>query len=200
MSTLTQCPACGEPVQPFWRDCPQCGVAFTTPGASSVAILPAPAIGLVNCPACGGALPLPAAGAQYIRCSYCRSSLRLRRDDGTLSLELAYRPGPPVGRDGPLPDLQSGLQAQAQLQQLLLELTPLRGQVAMLQRAGGGVELVEAKRQLAAVEDQIWALQLELYPEELRQARPVRQVMRPRLLGVAAVVVVVAVLLLVFLR
>jgi hypothetical protein len=200
MATLTQCPACGEPVQPFWRDCPQCGAAFTTPGASSVAVLPAPAIGLVNCPACGGALPLPAAGAQYIRCSYCRSSLRLRRDGDTLSLELAYRPGPPVGRDGPLPDLQYGLQAEAQLQQLLLELPALRVQVATLQRGGGGLELVEAKRRLAAVEDQIWALQLEVYPEELRQERPLPPKLMPRLLGVAAVAVLVVGLALVFLH
>jgi len=200
MATLMQCPACGEPVQPFWRDCPQCGVAFPPPGASSVVILPAPSIGLVNCPACGGALPLPAAGAQYIRCSYCRSSLHLRRAGDTLSLELAYRPGPPVGRDGPLPDLQSGLQAAAQLQQLVLELPALRAQVATLQRGGGGLELVEAKRQLAAVEDQIWALQLELYPEGSQQARPIRPKLLPRLLGVATVAAVVVVLLLVFLR
>lgn len=200
MSTLAQCPACGEPVQSSWRDCPQCGVVFPTPGASSVAHLPAPAIGLVNCPACGGPLPLPAAGAQYIRCSYCRSSLRLRRAGATLSLELAYRPGPPVGRDGPLPDPQYGVQAEAQLQQLLLELPALRAQVATLQRGGGGLELVEAKRQLAAVEDQIWALQIELYPEGSRQAHPVRPKAMPRMVGVATVVVVVAVLLLVFLR
>jgi hypothetical protein len=134
---------------------------------------------------------LPAAGAQYIRCSYCRSSLRLRRDGDTLSLELAYRPGPRVGRDGPLPDLQHGLQAEAQLQQLLLEVPALRTQVATLQRGGGGLELVEAKRQLAAVEDQIWALQLELYPEESRQAHPVRPKLMPTLLSVAALAVLV---------
>ena len=163
-------------------------------------MLPGPAIGLVNCPACGGVLPLPAAGAQYIRCSYCRASLRLRRAGDTLSLELAYRPGPPVGRDGPLPDLQHGLQAEAQLQQLLLELPALRAQVAALQRGGGGLELVEAKRQLAAVEDQIWALQLELYPEELRQERPVRLKLLPRLLGVAAVAALVVGIALIFLH
>jgi hypothetical protein len=143
---------------------------------------------------------LPAAGAQYIRCSYCRSSLRLRRDGDTLSLELAYRPGPPVGRDGPLPDLQVGLQAEAQLQQLLLELPALRAQVATLQRGGGGRELVAAKRQLAAVEDQIWALQLELYPEGSRQTRPVHPKLIPRLLGLAALAVLVVGMALVFLH
>ncbi len=199
MATFTQCPACGEPVQPFWRDCPQCGVAFPQ-GATSGAPLRAPAIGLVNCPACGGSLPLPAAGAQYIRCSYCRSSLRLRRDGDTLRLELAYRPGPPVGRDGPLPDGPLGLQPAAQLQQLLLELPALRERVATLQRGGGGLELVEAKRQLAAVEDQIWALQLDLYPEGARQAGPPRVTLMPRLLGVAAVAALVVGMALIFLH
>jgi LSD1 subclass zinc finger protein len=191
MPTFTQCPACGEPVQPFWRDCPQCGVAFT-PGAPGVAPLPTPAIGLVNCPACGGALPLPAAGAQYIRCSYCRSSLHLRRDGDTLLLELAYRPGPPVSRDGPLPEGPCGLQPAAQLQQLLLELPALRARVAALQRGGGGLELVEAKRRLAAVEDQTWALQLELYPEGFQQAHPPHPSLMPRLLGVAALAALLA--------
>jgi hypothetical protein len=199
MATFTQCPACGEPVQPFWRDCPQCGLAFPQ-GAMSGAVLRAPAIGLVNCPACGGALPLPAAGAQYIRCSYCRSSLHLRRDGDMLRLELAYRPGPPVGRDGPLPDGPLGLQPAAQLQQLLLELPALRERVATLQRGGGGLELVEAKRQLAAVEDQIWALQLDLDPEESRQAGVPRPTLMPRLLGVAAVAALVVGMALIFLH
>ena len=199
MATFTQCPACGEPVQPFWRDCPQCGVVFPR-GATGGATLPAPAIGLVNCPACGGVLPLPAAGAHYIRCSYCRSSLSLRRDGDTLRLELAYRPGPPVGCDGPLPDGRYGLQPAAQLQQLLLELPALREQVATLQRGGGGLELVEAKRQLAAVEDQIWALQLDLYPKESQHAGRTRLPLMPRLLGVAAVAALVVGMALIFLH
>lgn len=143
---------------------------------------------------------MPAAGAQYIRCSYCRSSLRLRRDGDTLRLELAYRPGPPVGRDGLLPDGPLGLQPAAQLQQLLLELPALRERVATLQRGGGGLELVEAKRQLAAVEDQIWALQLDLYPEGARQAGPARVTLMPRLLGVAAVAALVVGMALIFLH
>jgi hypothetical protein len=43
-------------------------------------------------------------------------------------------------------------------------------------------------------------LQLEVYPEELRQERPLRPQLTPRILGVAAVAVLVMGLVLIFLH
>ena len=78
------CMNCGKELPDDARFCLQCGrpqTADAGPGANA-----APVVRLA-CPACGSALPVPSADAEFTTCSYCRAALQIRRTMGKILLE-----------------------------------------------------------------------------------------------------------------
>src|SRR5690242_20391657 len=77
----------------------------------------------LGCPACGGMLPVPSAGTDYLACPYCSSSLYLRRSGSGLNLELAKAIGEAVGQEID----QRFLQQQLQLYRMHAEQAQAQG-------------------------------------------------------------------------
>ena len=77
----------------------------------------------LGCPACGGMLPVPAQGTDYLACPFCGSSLYLRRSASGLNLELAKAIGEAVGQEID----QRFLQQQLQLYRMHAEQAQAQG-------------------------------------------------------------------------
>jgi hypothetical protein len=135
------CPRCNHAVDPSWKLCPFCGAALTSKPAArptedrshagplKITAPDASPVVRLACPACGGALPLPAANIEYLPCPFCASSLRLRRAAGEVNLELAEQVGRKIGQQvGQQMDAKFRLQ-QAQIHQIHAEQAYAQGQI-----------------------------------------------------------------------